>query len=288
VADEENLTFHVSVGLDEAEAAVCDVAATLGITLMEPPWMSTVYEDHEERRLSSPSYLSVTLEKWSDSAVTEINLSATDMDPSARSVDLDLKVFEDAIVSEMTRRSQLRAQPSPSSTTERTESDESATARAPRTVFISYRRTDSRDVTGRIADRLTEHFGHDAVFKDVDSVPLGRDFRTHIAAAVQRCDVLLAVIGPTWLSVQDDDGRRRLTQPNDFVRIEIETALARDIPVVPVLVNEAALPTAESLPKGLKDLAYRQAARVRPDPDFHTDVSRLIQGLDPSAPDPSD
>jgi hypothetical protein len=284
VAGEDSVTFGVSVDLDDAEDAICDVALTLGITLMEPPWMSTVYDDHEERRLSSTSDLTVKMARWSSSAVTDIELSTTDVDPPTGSVDVDLKAFEDAIVTEVTRRSRLRARPPRLSAT----AGDGPTAQAPRSVFISYRRTDSGDVTGRIADRLVEHFGHDAVFKDVDSVPLGRDFRKHIVAAVRRCDVLLAVIGSTWLSVEDDEGRRRLTQPNDFVRIEIESALVRDIPVVPVLVDEAPLPTAETLPKSLRDLAYRQAARVRPDPDFHTDVSRLIEGLDPSVADPND
>jgi hypothetical protein len=145
-------------------------------------------------------------------------------------------------------------------------------------IFISYRREDASDVTGRIYDRLIEHFGKHSVFKDVDNIPLGVDFRKHLSDSVGRCDVLLTVIGRQWLI--GDGGQRRLDDMRDFVRIEIEAALQRDIPVVPVLVQAAGIPRAEDLPETLQSLVYRHGIPVRPDPDFHQDMDRLIKGIE--------
>ena len=89
-------------------------------------------------------------------------------------------------------------------------------------IFISYRREDSPDVTGRIYDRLVEHFGEKTIFKDVDSIPLGVNFKKYIDEEVGKCQVFLAVIGRDWLSVSDEEGKRRLTNRNDYVRLEIE------------------------------------------------------------------
>lgn len=147
-------------------------------------------------------------------------------------------------------------------------------------IFISYRRSDSNDVTGRIYDRLAEHFGRGVVFKDVDSIPFGVDFRTHLQQGVGHCQVLVAVIGPTWLSVSDARGQRRLDNPEDWVRAEIEIALGRDIPVIPLLVGGASPPVADALPESLRDLTHRNCAQARPDPDFHHDMERLIQRLE--------
>ena len=92
----------------------------------------------------------------------------------------------------------------------------------PRGIFISYRRVDTPHVAGRLFDRLEARFGTGNVFMDVDSIPLGVDFRAHLDEAVGRCDVLLAVIGDSWL--ESRDGERRLDDASDFVRIEIESA----------------------------------------------------------------
>jgi hypothetical protein len=148
-----------------------------------------------------------------------------------------------------------------------------------RTIFISYRRTDSADITGRIYDRLIDRFGKEHVYKDVDSVPLGVDFRKHVGDLVQRCDAVIAIIGGQWVTVQSGDARR-LDDPRDLVRIEIASALARGIPVVPVLVGGAAMPTEQDLPQEIHALAYRNGISVRPDPDFHKDLDRLIAGID--------
>jgi pyruvate/2-oxoglutarate dehydrogenase complex dihydrolipoamide acyltransferase (E2) component len=150
----------------------------------------------------------------------------------------------------------------------------------PKTVFISYRRQDSGDVTGRIYDRLVQHFGREAIFKDVDSIPLGVDFRKFISDAVGQCNLLLAVIGRQWLNSQIESGARRLDDPRDFVKIEIEAALQRDIPVIPLLVQGAGAPGENDLPQSLQALVYRNAISIRPDPDFHRDVDRLITGIE--------
>ncbi len=154
-------------------------------------------------------------------------------------------------------------------------------------IFISYRRSDSPDATGRIYDRLVTEFGKAQVFKDVDSIPLGRDFRGHLNDIVGNCGVMLAIVGPHWTQARNPAGQRRLEDPDDFVRIELETALARDIPVVPVLVGHAQLPVASELPGSLASLVFRQSIEVRPDPDFHSDATRLVTALrailDPAA-----
>jgi len=146
-------------------------------------------------------------------------------------------------------------------------------------IFISYRREDSADVTGRIRDRLEARFGREAIFTDVDSIPLGVDFKAYIDDQVGRCECLLAVIGPRWVNATDSNGCRRLDDPRDFVRAEMEAALARDMPVIPILVQEASMPTADQLPASLSPLALRNGLPVRPDPDFRKDMDRLIKGI---------
>jgi hypothetical protein len=147
-------------------------------------------------------------------------------------------------------------------------------------IFISYRRDDSADVTGRVYDRLREHFGEDTVFIDVDSIPYGVDFRTHIERKVAQCQVLLAVIGRDWLTIQDAGGRRRLLSPTDFVRVEIESALRRNVPVIPLLVHGVGMPAEKSLPTSLQLLRFRNGTPIRPDPDFHRDMDRLIRAIE--------
>jgi TIR domain/Concanavalin A-like lectin/glucanases superfamily len=146
-------------------------------------------------------------------------------------------------------------------------------------VFVSYRRDDSRHQAGRLYDHLVEKFGKEHVFKDVDSIPLGSDFREILTERVGGCDVFLAVIGDTWLTAVGPSGTRRLDEPGDFVRIEIEAALARSIPVIPVLVGNASVPRPEELPDSLRELAYGNGLPVRPNPDFEHDVKRLIRGI---------
>ncbi len=147
-------------------------------------------------------------------------------------------------------------------------------------IFIGYRREDTVDVAGRIYDALTARFGRDQIFKDVDSLWPGADFGAHIQSLLPQCRTMLVLIGPAWVTALDDNGRRRLADPNDWVRVEIETALATPaLEVVPVLVNGAHMPRAEDLPESLHPLLRRHAANIRRDPDFHGDVSRLASAL---------
>ena len=144
-----------------------------------------------------------------------------------------------------------------------------------KSIFISYRRDDSSANTGRIYDRLIQHFDRESIFKDVDAIPIGVDFRKHLEQQVAGCKVLLAIIGPRWV------GNDRLQDEGDFVRIEIEYGLDpdRDILVVPVLVGDSSMPSTDQLPDSLKDFAFRNAIHVRPDPDFHKDMDKLIKSL---------
>jgi parallel beta-helix repeat protein len=155
-------------------------------------------------------------------------------------------------------------------------------------VFVSYRRDDSIGIAGRIRDRLVARCGQSNVFFDIYSIPPGADFRRQIDAMVAECDVLLVIIGRRWVDAVDEAGERRLDQATDFVRLEVEAALRREIPVVPVLVDGATIPKANQLPASLTDLAYRNGIEVRYDPDFHADVDRLLHGLDTASPSPAD
>ena len=149
----------------------------------------------------------------------------------------------------------------------------------PGRIFISYRREETAYAAGWLFDRLAEHFGPGQVFKDVDSIQLGDDFVEVITAAVGSCDVLLAVIGNQWLTITGDDGRRRLDNPEDFVRLEIQAALTRDIRVIPILVDGARMPRADELAPSLAKLVRRQALELSPS-RFAFDTGRLLEVLD--------
>lgn len=143
-------------------------------------------------------------------------------------------------------------------------------------IFLSYRREDSADIAGRIFDHLERRFGRDRLFLDVDAIPYGDDFRHRIDDALNHTGVLLALIGDRWLDAEDDPaGRRRLDNPDDYVSVEIASALERGITVVPVLVGEAQMPRAADLPARLAELSYRNAAEVRSGRDFSSQINRL-------------
>lgn len=147
-------------------------------------------------------------------------------------------------------------------------------------IFISYRRDDSADITGRIFDWLSREFPK-RVFKDVDSIPFGVNFRKHIKTALERCGVMIVVIGKNWLDIREDDGTRRLDNPVDYVRVEIETILQRQpmATVIPVLVSGSEVPLPHRLPESLRSLSDFNAAQLRRDPDFKPDMGRLIAQL---------
>jgi hypothetical protein len=130
-------------------------------------------------------------------------------------------------------------------------------------IFISYRREDTKDVAGWLAERLVQRFGKSHVFLDVDSIAPGLDFAEAIDRALGSCQVLLALIGHQWLTMTDENGRRRLDDPDDKVRLEIEAALERHVRLISVLVDEATMPRAPDLPASLAELASRQALRIR-------------------------
>lgn len=143
-------------------------------------------------------------------------------------------------------------------------------------IFLSYRREDSADIAGRIFDHLERRFGRDRLFLDVDAIPYGEDFRRRIDQALSHTGVLLAIIGDRWLDAEDPaSGARRLDDPDDYVSVEISSALERSITVVPVLVGEAQMPRGADLPARLADLSYRNAAEVRSGRDFSFQVGRL-------------
>ncbi len=148
-------------------------------------------------------------------------------------------------------------------------------------IFISYRREETAYPAGWLYDRLVEHFGQGQVFKDVDSIELGDDFVEVISAAVAGCDVLLALIGDQWLTVTGEGGRRRLEDPDDFVRLEVEAALTRNVRVIPVLVDGARMPRVAELPASLAKLVRRQALELSPS-RFDFDTGRLLRVLDSS------
>jgi hypothetical protein len=145
-------------------------------------------------------------------------------------------------------------------------------------IAISYRRTDS-DATGRICDRLVQRYGKDSVFRDIDNIPFGMDFRKVINDALRDIDVLITIVGPTWRGARRFGGAR-INDSNDLVRIEVETALQRDIPLIPVLVGGAMMPKASELPDSLRDFSFRNAANVDSGRNFDTDIERLMRSMD--------
>jgi hypothetical protein len=149
-------------------------------------------------------------------------------------------------------------------------------------IFICYRRAEDAFAVRGICIRLNEAFGAENVFRDVDGVKAGDKWREVLAARVNECDILLAIIGPRWLATPDAAARRRIDADDDWVRFEIETALTRCVTVVPVMLQQGdirlSMPTRSDLPRSLADLADRQASTVR-ESDFESDLEKLIRDL---------
>jgi TIR domain len=146
-------------------------------------------------------------------------------------------------------------------------------------IFISYRRDDSRGYAGRLQGDLSRRYSEEHVFRDIE-IPPGADFGEYITGLVDRCNVVLAIIGPGWLDARDRDGERRLDDPQDWVRLEIERALARDgVEVIPVLVDGARLPPREELPPSMLALRRRNAFELS-DRRWDYDLEQLGQHLD--------
>lgn len=154
---------------------------------------------------------------------------------------------------------------------------------SPPRIFLSYRREETGHLAGRLGDRLVARFGPGQVFTDVDSIGPGVDFAQAIEREVGACDVLLALIGRTWTTITNERGYRRIDDPDDWVALEICTALQRNIKVVPVLVDGAAMPRQDELPIDLKKLSLRQAARIDYE-TFRSDVEVLLLELGKDSP----
>jgi hypothetical protein len=143
-------------------------------------------------------------------------------------------------------------------------------------VFISYRRLDSQDATGRIHDHLEFFFGREPFFRDIDRIHGGANFPTALSAALDSCAVVLAVIGPQWSTLANERGIR-LQDPEDFVFTELKTALDRGLNIIPVLVSFARMPTPDELPPALRDLAYLQAVAIPPNREFTAGMRNLVE-----------
>ncbi|MGB9369162.1 MAG: caspase family protein [Xanthobacteraceae bacterium] len=145
-------------------------------------------------------------------------------------------------------------------------------------IFVSYRRTDSPGTAGRIYDRLQRQIPKSRIFMDVDAIEPGMDFVAYLHDQIASCEIFLCIIGPQWLGARGEDGQRRLDSPNDFVRIEINAALRRQVPLIPVLVDGATMPRARDLPPDIRDLIRFQALSIRNE-TFAQDMQRLAGAL---------
>jgi len=142
-------------------------------------------------------------------------------------------------------------------------------------IFICYRRGPSGYPAHQIDKELKSSIDSASVVLDVDTIPLGRDFREYLETQVSSCDIFLAVIGDRW----HEELKQRFDDPKDFVQIEIRTALERGIPVIPVLVGGASMPDPKDLPKDLEKLAYKQATELRSGADYQAQLNRLVRGM---------
>ena len=149
-------------------------------------------------------------------------------------------------------------------------------------IFISYRRSDSGAFAGRLFDSLSDHFGKQHIFRDIDAIAPGAEFANVIKDRISVCETLIAVIGNNWLSAQDGNGKRRLDDPHDYVKAEIRQALRSDKLVIPALIDGARMPKREELPRSIVKFASRNAIEIS-DAGFDDDVSHLIKAIDPNA-----
>lgn len=146
-------------------------------------------------------------------------------------------------------------------------------------LFFNYRREDTDDLAGRLHDRLSVEFGAENIFKDVDSIRPGQNWRVVLEQSVSGCDVVLAIVGRNWLTVSDESGQRRIEADEDFVRFELEAARRAGKIVMPVVVKGASIPNAGQLPESIRWLFDFHKAELRPDPFFKDDVARLLAEL---------
>ena len=151
---------------------------------------------------------------------------------------------------------------------------------AAESVFICYRRDDTGETAGRIFDRLAAELPEGTVFRDLDSIPLGVDFRVHVEQKLANARVVIVLIGPDWLKIRDEQRKRRLDNAADHVRVEIELALATPgLRVIPILCRRAAMPRVNDLPEPIRDLAFKNGQDVLPDPHFRSSMDHLLKQL---------
>lgn len=143
-------------------------------------------------------------------------------------------------------------------------------------LFVSYRHADSKAYTERIFDHLTVEFGANLIFKDTISMPLGHDFRSVVRSVLRKCALILVIVGPGWTGASNADGSKRLFDADDPIRIEVETALESNIPIIPVLVDRATRPELADLPPSIRAINGLHHISIRSDPDFTSDMSCLI------------
>jgi len=147
-------------------------------------------------------------------------------------------------------------------------------------LFLCYRRNDTQHAADRLHERLVDTYGSDRVFMDIDSVPLGVNFVSYIEAQLQRCAAVLVLIGPHWTNAVDEEGHRRLDDPADHVRVEIAAALSSGVPVIPLMVQDAAMPRAKDLPENIRELTSQNGMPM-PRAYWKESVERLIKRLEP-------
>jgi hypothetical protein len=147
-------------------------------------------------------------------------------------------------------------------------------------IFLSYRRADNEAMTGRIADQLSNTFGPDTVFRDIESIDAGQDFAAAIRSAIEQSEVVLVAIGFKWLKEAPTGGSRGIDSPDDFVRLEIEAALRAGKTVMPLLIDGASMPTPDALPESIRRLSEFNATEIRAGADFKSDMARLIEALE--------
>jgi hypothetical protein len=147
-------------------------------------------------------------------------------------------------------------------------------------IFISYRRSDAGALAGRIYDAMAARFGRKQVFRDTEDIPVGARFPEFLHKTLLQSQVAFILIGPTWLSAANPDGTRRLDDPTDLVRLEVETALKRGLLVCPLLLDGAAMPAAEDLPPSIQEVHWHNALPIRSTPtEFAQDMARLATDI---------
>ncbi len=144
-------------------------------------------------------------------------------------------------------------------------------------IFLSYRRSEAIGLPGRVFDRLSVDFSGHSIFFDIDSIPLGANFKDYIDSQVRSCDVVIVLMGENWLGAKGDS--LRIEDPSDYVRLEVEAALANDLLVIPVFIGSASMPALHLLPPSIRSLAYLNGLTLDPGRDFHSHMSRLTKAI---------